>query len=52
MVRKGKINEAKVLAAQPKLLVKQVKTASKPYLTLQHRALPLLVFLAAGKPPH
>ena len=35
LVRKGKINEAKVLAAQPKLVVKQVKTASKPYLTLQ-----------------
>ena len=35
LVKKGKMSEVKVLAAQPKLVVKQVKTASKPYLTLQ-----------------
>jgi hypothetical protein len=35
LVKKGKADESKVLAAQPKLMVKQVKTASKPYLTLQ-----------------
>lgn len=35
LVKKGKADESKVLAAQPKLVVKQVKTASKPYLILQ-----------------
>lgn len=37
LVKKGKADEFKVLAAQPKLMVKQVKTAAKPYLTLQSK---------------
>lgn len=35
LIKKGSTNESKVLAAQPKLVVKKVKTADKPYLTLQ-----------------
>lgn len=35
LIKKGKADESKVLAAQPKLVVKKVKTADKPYLTLQ-----------------
>ncbi|WP_420001403.1 DUF1176 domain-containing protein [Acinetobacter sp. LF10] len=35
LIKKGSTDESKVLAAQPKLVVKQVKTADKPYLTLQ-----------------
>ena len=38
LVKKGSVNEAKVLTPQPKLLVKKVKTATKPYLTLQPNA--------------
>lgn len=35
LIKKGNADESKVLAAQPKLVVKKVKTADKPYLTLQ-----------------
>jgi len=35
LVKKGAENESKVLAAQPKPMVKKVNTATKPYLTLQ-----------------
>ena len=35
LIKKGKADESKVLAAQPKLVVKKVKTPDKPYLTLQ-----------------
>ncbi|MEB3767551.1 DUF1176 domain-containing protein [Acinetobacter sp. MD2] len=35
LVKKGKLDESKVLIPQPKLVIKQVKTANKPYLTLQ-----------------
>ncbi|WAU72762.1 DUF1176 domain-containing protein [Acinetobacter sp. TR11] len=35
LIKKGSTDESKVLAAQPKLVVKKVKTADKPYLTLQ-----------------
>jgi len=35
LVKKGKMDESKVLSAQPKIIVKQVKTSNKPYLTLQ-----------------
>lgn len=35
MIKKGSTDESKILAAQPKLVVKKVKTADKPYLTLQ-----------------
>ena len=35
LIKKGQMDESKVLAAQPKLVVKQVKTANKPYLILQ-----------------
>ncbi|CAB1210058.1 DUF1176 domain-containing protein [Acinetobacter bouvetii] len=35
LVKKGTKNESSVLAAEPKLIVKKVKTADKPYLTLQ-----------------
>lgn len=30
----GKYDESKVLLPQPKLVIKKVKTANKPYLTL------------------
>lgn len=35
LVKKGKADESKVLAARPKIVVKHVKTAAKPYLVLQ-----------------
>ena len=35
LIKKGSIDESKILAAQPKLVVEKVKTADKPYLTLQ-----------------
>lgn len=35
LIKKGNADESKVLTAQPKLVVKKVKTADKPYLTLQ-----------------
>lgn len=35
LIKKGSTDESKILAAQPKLVVKKVKTADKPYLTLQ-----------------
>jgi len=35
LIKKGNADESKVLAAQPKLVVKKVETADKPYLTLQ-----------------
>ncbi|MDO3664644.1 DUF1176 domain-containing protein [Acinetobacter higginsii] len=35
LIKKGKADESKVLAAQPKFTVKQIKTSSKPYLTLR-----------------
>ncbi|MCH7390528.1 DUF1176 domain-containing protein [Acinetobacter dispersus] len=35
LIKKGKADESHVLAAQPKFMVKQVKTSNKPYLTLQ-----------------
>ena len=38
LVKKGSANESKVLAAQSKLIVKHVKTAAKPYLTLQPKS--------------
>lgn len=49
LIKKGNADESKVLAAQPKLVVKKVKTADKPYLTLQpktkqyHSVYPLLM---------
>ncbi|MBJ9957333.1 DUF1176 domain-containing protein [Acinetobacter courvalinii] len=35
LIKKGQADESKVLAAQPRFTVKQIKTSSKPYLTLQ-----------------
>ncbi|WP_043972624.1 MULTISPECIES: DUF1176 domain-containing protein [Acinetobacter] len=35
LIQKGKADESNVLAAQPKLIVKHIKTSSKPYLTLR-----------------
>ncbi|MFV5193186.1 MULTISPECIES: DUF1176 domain-containing protein [Acinetobacter] len=35
LIKKGQADESKVLAAQPRFTVKQLKTSSKPYLTLQ-----------------
>ncbi|MCE1270032.1 MAG: DUF1176 domain-containing protein [Acinetobacter sp.] len=35
LIKKGKADESTVLAAQPKFTVKQIKTSSKPYLTLR-----------------
>ncbi|WP_433847245.1 DUF1176 domain-containing protein [Acinetobacter proteolyticus] len=35
LIKKGKADESKVLVAQPKFTVKQIKTSSKPYLTLR-----------------
>ncbi|EKU52067.1 PF06674 family protein [Acinetobacter sp. WC-323] len=35
LIKKGQADESKVLAAQPRFSVKQIKTSSKPYLTLQ-----------------
>ncbi|EPF91768.1 hypothetical protein GCM10025882_10760 [Acinetobacter gyllenbergii] len=35
LIKKGKVDESNVLAAQPKFTVKQIKTSSKPYLTLR-----------------
>ena len=35
LVKKGAANESRVLAAQPKSVVKKVNTAARPYLTLQ-----------------
>lgn len=38
LVKKGNANEAKVLMPEPKLLVKRIKTSTKPYLTLQPKS--------------
>ncbi|WP_343578727.1 DUF1176 domain-containing protein [Acinetobacter sp.] len=35
LTKKGQADESKVLTAQPRFTVKQLKTSSKPYLTLQ-----------------
>ena len=35
LIKQGKADESKVLSAQPKLTVKQVKTSDQPYLTLE-----------------
>lgn len=53
LVKRGKASESKVLTAQPKLMIRKVKTAEKPYLTLQPQSKPyanLHKILMAAKP--
>lgn len=38
LIKKGKLNESNVLMPQPKLVIKKVKTAEKPYLTLNPKS--------------
>lgn len=37
LVKKGTADESNVLIAQPKLMLRKIKTASKPYLVLKTR---------------
>ena len=53
IVKKGAASEAKVLMPQPKLRIKQVNTATQPYLTLQPQMQPYLALhkvLMAARP--
>lgn len=53
LIQKGQADESRVLPAQPKIVIKPIKTANKPYLTLQsgHKQYPAIyASLMAAQP--